>query len=34
VITEMKWPAVAGTENARPFEMDCISDSIFELTDF
>jgi hypothetical protein len=34
VITEMKWPAVAGTENARPFEMDCMADTIFELTDF
>lgn len=31
VIKEMKWPAVAGVENARPFEMDCESDSIFDL---
>lgn len=31
VIKELKWPAKAAVEHAKPFEMDCVSDSIFTL---
>jgi hypothetical protein len=31
VIKEIKWPAVSGVEHAKPFEIDCESDLIFEL---
>lgn len=31
VIREIKWPAVAGIEHVKPFEIDCESDVIFTL---
>jgi hypothetical protein len=31
VIKEVKWPASAGIEHAKAFEIDCESDQIFEL---
>jgi len=31
VIKEIKWPAVSGVEHAKPFEMDLVSDLIFDL---
>lgn len=31
VIKEIKWPAVSGVEHAKPFEIDCESDLIFDL---
>lgn len=31
VIKEIKWPAVSGVEHAKPFEIDCESDVIFDL---
>lgn len=31
VIREIKWPAVAGVEHAKPFEIECESDLIFDL---
>lgn len=30
-IREIAWPAVSGIEHAKPFEMDLISDTIFDL---
>jgi hypothetical protein len=31
IIKEVKWPASPGVENAKPFEIDCKSDMIYEL---
>lgn len=31
IIKEVKWPASPGIENAKPFEIDCKSDMIYEL---
>ena len=31
IIKEIKWPAVSGVEHAKPFEMDLVSDMIFDL---
>lgn len=31
IIKEMKWPATSGVEHAKPFEMDLVSDMIFDL---
>ncbi len=31
IIKEIKWPAVAGVEHAKPFEIECESDMIFDL---
>lgn len=31
IIKEVKWPASAGVEHVRAFEIDCESDQIFEL---
>lgn len=31
IIKEVKWPATAGVENVKAFEIDCESDQIFDL---
>jgi hypothetical protein len=31
LIKEIKWPAVAGVEHAKPFEMELVSDLIFDI---
>lgn len=31
IIRELKWPANAAVEHAKPFEIDCMSDMIFTL---